>query len=248
MAENDWDGWKLLTERIGDRVQLVGDDLFVTNPAILRRGIDGRHRQLDPDQAQPDRHAHRDARRDRASPATPATARSSRTAPARPRTRSSPTSPSPPAPARSRPAPPPAPSASPSTTSCSASRRNSATARATPAARPSPSDTSRYPRTPRNTCWLEPGAPGAGVVLRSSLTRLRNPRQALASGLSIAATNRPGAQSSAQSGVNSTPPKRRKSHWNAGLRMARPGLEPGTPRFSVCALPTELSRRGGKTG
>jgi enolase len=39
MAEDDWEGWKLLTERIGDRVQLVGDDLFVTNPEILRRGI-----------------------------------------------------------------------------------------------------------------------------------------------------------------------------------------------------------------
>jgi len=40
MAEQDWDGWKLLTDRIGDRVQLVGDDIFVTNPAILRQGID----------------------------------------------------------------------------------------------------------------------------------------------------------------------------------------------------------------
>ena len=40
MAENDWDGWKLLTERLGERVQLVGDDIFVTNPAILRRGIE----------------------------------------------------------------------------------------------------------------------------------------------------------------------------------------------------------------
>jgi enolase len=39
MAEDDWEGWKLLTERIGDKVQLVGDDLFVTNPEILRRGI-----------------------------------------------------------------------------------------------------------------------------------------------------------------------------------------------------------------
>lgn len=39
MAENDWEGWKLLTERLGDKVQLVGDDLFVTNPAILRQGI-----------------------------------------------------------------------------------------------------------------------------------------------------------------------------------------------------------------
>ena len=40
MAENDWDGWKHLTERLGRRVQLVGDDIFVTNPAILQRGID----------------------------------------------------------------------------------------------------------------------------------------------------------------------------------------------------------------
>lgn len=39
MDENDWDGWKLLTDRIGDRVQLVGDDLFVTNTSILEQGI-----------------------------------------------------------------------------------------------------------------------------------------------------------------------------------------------------------------
>ena len=39
MAENDWDGWKLLSERIGGRVQLVGDDLFVTNTKILGEGI-----------------------------------------------------------------------------------------------------------------------------------------------------------------------------------------------------------------
>lgn len=39
MDENDWAGWKLLTDRIGDRVQLVGDDLFVTNTAILEQGI-----------------------------------------------------------------------------------------------------------------------------------------------------------------------------------------------------------------
>lgn len=39
MAENDWDGWKLLTDRLGDRVQLVGDDLFVTNTKILKEGI-----------------------------------------------------------------------------------------------------------------------------------------------------------------------------------------------------------------
>jgi enolase len=40
MDEEDWDGWKLLTERLGDRVQLVGDDVFVTNPERLRRGIE----------------------------------------------------------------------------------------------------------------------------------------------------------------------------------------------------------------
>jgi len=40
MAEEDWDGWKLLTDRIGDSVQLVGDDLFVTNPERLGRGIE----------------------------------------------------------------------------------------------------------------------------------------------------------------------------------------------------------------
>jgi enolase len=40
MAEDDWAGWKLLTERISDKVQLVGDDLFVTNPKIFREGID----------------------------------------------------------------------------------------------------------------------------------------------------------------------------------------------------------------
>jgi enolase len=40
LAEDDWAGWKLLTERVGAKVQLVGDDLFVTNPKILRQGIE----------------------------------------------------------------------------------------------------------------------------------------------------------------------------------------------------------------
>jgi enolase len=40
LDEEDWEGWRLLTEQIGDRVQLVGDDLFVTNTARLRRGIE----------------------------------------------------------------------------------------------------------------------------------------------------------------------------------------------------------------
>ncbi len=40
LDEGDWDGWKLLTEKLGGKVQLVGDDLFVTNPSILKEGID----------------------------------------------------------------------------------------------------------------------------------------------------------------------------------------------------------------
>ena len=39
MAEDDWDGWKLLNDRLGAKVQLVGDDLFVTNTKILKEGI-----------------------------------------------------------------------------------------------------------------------------------------------------------------------------------------------------------------
>jgi enolase len=39
VAESDWDGWKALTQALGDRIQLVGDDVFVTNPAILKQGI-----------------------------------------------------------------------------------------------------------------------------------------------------------------------------------------------------------------
>src|SRR6185503_8911259 len=42
MAEDDWSGWAQLTRRLGERVQLVGDDLFVTNTSILARGIDER--------------------------------------------------------------------------------------------------------------------------------------------------------------------------------------------------------------
>jgi enolase len=39
MAENDWEGWKKMTDRLGKRIQIVGDDIFVTNPAILKEGI-----------------------------------------------------------------------------------------------------------------------------------------------------------------------------------------------------------------
>jgi enolase 1/2/3 len=40
LAENDWDGWKLMTEKLGDKIQIVGDDLFVTNTKILKEGIE----------------------------------------------------------------------------------------------------------------------------------------------------------------------------------------------------------------
>ncbi|MEA4924194.1 MAG: phosphopyruvate hydratase [Syntrophomonadaceae bacterium] len=40
MAENDWDGWKIITQRLQDRILLVGDDIFVTNPEILQKGIE----------------------------------------------------------------------------------------------------------------------------------------------------------------------------------------------------------------
>jgi enolase len=39
LAENDWDGWKILTDRLGKKIQLTGDDIFVTNPKILKEGI-----------------------------------------------------------------------------------------------------------------------------------------------------------------------------------------------------------------
>jgi len=42
LAEDDWDGWKILTERLGAKIRLVGDDIFVTNPAIIRRAIESK--------------------------------------------------------------------------------------------------------------------------------------------------------------------------------------------------------------
>ena len=140
MAEDDWDGWRMLTERLGGQLQLVGDDIFVTNPAILRRGIEAgiansiliKLNQIGTLTETLETIA---LARDSGLPVA-----SSRIAPARPRTRRSPTSPSPPASARSRPARRRAPSAWPSTTSCCASRRSSASGRASPAATPSQAD------------------------------------------------------------------------------------------------------------
>ena len=65
MSEDDMDGWKVLTDLIGAKCQLVGDDLFVTNVKRLAEGIKDGLGQLDPDQGQPDRHADRDAGRGR---------------------------------------------------------------------------------------------------------------------------------------------------------------------------------------
>ena len=56
MDENDWEGWATLTAAVGSKVQLVGDDLFVTNTTRLQTGIEQGGRQLDPHQGQPDRH------------------------------------------------------------------------------------------------------------------------------------------------------------------------------------------------
>ena len=41
LAEDDWDGWKALTDELGTKIQIVGDDLFVTNAERIQRGIDG---------------------------------------------------------------------------------------------------------------------------------------------------------------------------------------------------------------
>ena len=136
MAEDDWDGWAALTERVGKRIQLVGDDVFVTNPAILRRGIDAgiansiliKLNQIGTLTETLDTIA----LAHEAGYTAVVSHRSGETEDALSRTSSSP-----PASARSRPAPPRAPSASRSTTSCCGSRRSSATAPASPVAPPS---------------------------------------------------------------------------------------------------------------
>jgi enolase len=91
MAEDDWAGWNGLTDAIGAKVQLVGDDLFVTNPARLRRRDREKTGQRHPDQGQPDRHAHRDAGSDRDGAQGGLHGRRCRTARAKPRTPPSPT-------------------------------------------------------------------------------------------------------------------------------------------------------------
>ena len=65
LAEGDWDGWKTLTKALGDRVQLVGDDVFVTNPEILQARHQRENRERAAGEAESDRHRQRDARRGR---------------------------------------------------------------------------------------------------------------------------------------------------------------------------------------
>ena len=138
LAEDDWDGWAALTERLGDRTQILGDDLFTTNPARLATRHRARGRERGAREDEPDRDADRDARRDRAGPAR--RLRDRRLGPlGRDRaTTSSPTSPWAPPPVRSRSGRSPSRSGSRSTTSCSASRRSSVRRRSSPGAMRSP--------------------------------------------------------------------------------------------------------------
>ena len=125
LAEDDWEGGRRLTERLGERVQIVGDDLFVTNvDRLAPRNRDGRG-QLDPHQAEPDRHRDGDPRCDR--DGTEGRVHFGHLAPfgrdrghvhRGPRRGHV-------APARSRRVPPVDPSGWPSTTACCGSRRSS---------------------------------------------------------------------------------------------------------------------------
>ena len=65
LSENDWDGWQNLTKELGGKIQLVGDDLFVTNVDVSAGGNRQARGQLDSDQGQSDRHGQRNSGRDR---------------------------------------------------------------------------------------------------------------------------------------------------------------------------------------
>ncbi len=62
LAENDWEGWENLTRELGGKIQLVGDDIFVTNISFSAKGHRQGRSQFDSGQSQPDRHGERDAR------------------------------------------------------------------------------------------------------------------------------------------------------------------------------------------
>jgi enolase len=158
MAEDDWDGWKMLTEAIGDRVQLVGDDLFVTNPARLAMGIE----------------------KGAANAMLVKVNQIGTTARARPRTPPSPIWPSPPIAGRSRPAASPARTVWRNTTSSSASRRCWERPRVMPGATSCGNGAGALPpspfrRLPRGICPMK--KPGAGRG---------HPRFALQTGISRA--------------------------------------------------------------
>ena len=131
LAENDWDGWKKLTDRLGDKVQLVGDDLFVTNVKFLEKGIKTRTANSILVKVNQIGTLSETFAAVELAIRNGYTAVLSPSLAAKPKTRPSPTSPSPPTAARSRPAHRRAPIASPSTTSCCASKNNSASRRST---------------------------------------------------------------------------------------------------------------------
>ena len=128
LDEEDWEGWQKMTKELGDKVQLVGDDLFVTNTKRLKKGIElgcGTASSSSSTRSARCRRRWRPSRWHMRRATRP----SSRTVRARRRTRRSRTSLSRSTRTRSRRAPRPARSASPSTTSCCASRKSSAQAR-----------------------------------------------------------------------------------------------------------------------
>ncbi len=152
LAENDWAGWKLLTDRIGSKVQLVGDDLFVTNPRIFKEGIESgtanailiKVNQIG---------TLTETLEAIAWLTRPVTRRLFHTAPARPKTPPSPTSPWPPPPPRSRPVRCAAATGWPSTTSCCASRKPSVPVRVTPVVTRSYRSSTEPCVTGAGCCW-----------------------------------------------------------------------------------------------
>ncbi len=122
LDENDWTGFARQTAAQGSRIQIVGDDNFVTNPKFIASRHQGENCERRADQAQPDRHCHRNHSRRLRSAAKPDGATSSRIGRGKPKTRSWPTLPSRWAEARSRPVPPAEASGSPNTTGCWKSR------------------------------------------------------------------------------------------------------------------------------
>ena len=223
LAEDDWDGWAALTRRLGDRTQILGDDLFTTNPARLARGIErgianavlvkmnqiGTLTETLDVIAQAQASGLRAGRlrslgRDRA-------------------TTSSPTSPSAPAPVRSRSARWPSRSGSRSTTSCCASRSSSATRPLRRPGGPGAARRRRRPGSARRVRWpVRWPSPMAGIGARArrravdrlarateeeaSGPRPRSARPPRRGGATRAGPSRRQASSRVASAVSATPP------------------------------------------